>query len=527
MLSAERVPQTRLAAIKFYATVEDAAAQRGPDIVRFARRWLARNDLFYLLTVLCKRKDLNRDWLFDRCREVFREPNGRLDLWAREHYKSTIITFGLLLQDILASHGEDPEPRYDGREVTIGILSFSKPSAKGFLRQLKYEMESNDELKALFDDVLWSNPQRQAPKWSEDDGLIVIRKTNPKEATVEAHGLVDGQPVGKHFFIINYDDVVTQDNVSPEMILKTTQAWELSNSLGTEGGHKRYIGTRYAMFDTYRTMMERGIKPRIHACTSDGSEDWTKSVLMSPTTLAEKRQLQGPYTFGAQMLLDPTADKQQGFRQEWLDYWPATELSNLNRLILVDPAGSKKRKTNDYTTMWVLGLGGDRKVRVIDVVRDRLNLVERQRMLFTLHRTHRPYFVGYEQYGLQADIEHHKSIMERENYQFTITELGGSLDKHSRITRLVPWFERKDILLPERGVVRTDYEGRSHNLIRVFIEEEYEPFPTVTHDDMLDALSRIADPEVPLTFPVPKEETTAKWMEELMAEGEERDWMTA
>ena len=44
---------------------------------------------------------------------------------------------------------------------------------------------------------------------------------------------------------------------------------------------------------------------------------------------------------------------------------------------------------------------------------------------------------------------------------------------------------------------------------------------------MLDALSRIADPEVPLTFPVPKEETTVKWMEELMAEGEERDWMTA
>jgi hypothetical protein len=150
-----------------------------------------RNDLFFLLTVLCKRKDLNHDWLFARCREVQAAPNGFLDLWAREHYKSTIITFGLSLQDMLASHGEDPEPRYGGREVTIGILSYNRPEAKKPLRQIKQECETNADLKALFPDVLWENT-KHSPKWSEDDGLIFRRKTNPKEATVEAHGLVDG-----------------------------------------------------------------------------------------------------------------------------------------------------------------------------------------------------------------------------------------------------------------------------------------------------------------------------------------------
>jgi hypothetical protein len=30
----------------------------------------------------------------------------------------------------------------------------------------------------------------------------------------------------------------------------------------------------------------------------------------------------------------------------------------------------------------------------------------------------------------------------------------------------------------------------------VFVEEEYVAFPVATHDDMLDRLARIADPEV-------------------------------
>lgn len=531
------LPQTRGAARAFYEKFLTKAAGLGPDHLWHARRWLCRNDLFFLLVVGCKRKDMNHDWLFARCREVEAHPNGNLDLWSRGHYKSTIVTFGLSLQDILASHGEGPEARYEGREVTIGIFSHTRPIAKGFLRQIKVEAENNEDLKALFPDILWAEPKKQAPKWSEDDGITFRRKSNPKEQTVEAWGLVDGQPTSKHFGIRVYDDVVTDKSVTPDMILKTTAAWELSTNLGARGGWERYAGTRYAMFDTYRTMMDRGIPTRTHACTTDGSEDFTKSVLLSPEELAKKRREMGPYTFGAQMLLDPTADKAQAFKAEWLKYWPAVNSTGLNIYIVVDPASGKnnqtsasgkKKRPSDYTCMWVIGVGGDENYYVLDVVRDRLNLTARCSVLMALHRKWKPRGVGYEEYGLQADIEHIELEQERANYRFTITRLGGAISKEDRIKKLVPVYEQGRMFLPQTGIIKVDYEGKQVDLIRTFIEEEYQPFPVLTHDDMLDAQARILDTELGVMFPQPTPEEKPKWMLDLEIEmGTSGSWETA
>jgi predicted phage terminase large subunit-like protein len=526
-LSRVTLPQNRLQAIQWYVKVLTAAAAKSPQHLHQAKRWLARNDLFFLLTTICRRKDLNHDWLFARCREVGANPDGFLDLWAREHYKSTIITFGLSLQDVLASHGEDPEARYNGREVTIGILSHNRPIAKGFLRHIKLECETNVGLQQLFPDVLWDNV-RDAPKWAEDEGLIFRRKANSNVATIEAWGLVDGQPTSKHFIKRVYDDVVTDKSVTPEMIPKTTQAWELSDNLGTEGGSFRAAGTRYALFDTYATMIERQIPTRIYPCTSDGSEDFSRSVLRSPEFLAEKRRLQGPYTFGAQMLLNPRADKVQGFLEPWLKYWPATNVTDLNLYIIVDPGGSKKRPDNDYTSMWVVGVGGDENYYIVDGVRDRLRLTERAKWLFRLHKKWRPKGTGYEEYGMQADIEHMESEMDRHNYRFAITPLGGSLSKSDRIKRLVPLFEQGRVFLPHSGIVHQNHEGHQVNIIRQFVQEEYLAFPACAHDDGLDCLARILDEGLGIIFPEPDEHETPKWMRDFQDDelGGSDDWLT-
>jgi predicted phage terminase large subunit-like protein len=452
-------------------------------------RWLCLNDLYYLLRYVMNRPDAQSQWILDRCREVQNEPDDHLDLWSRGHYKSSIITFAATIQDVLRNP-----------EITVGIFSHTRPIAKAFLRQIKRELETNDCLRGLFADILWSDPQKDAPKWSEDDGLVVRRNGNPRESTIEAHGLVDGQPTGKHFSLLIYDDVVTQASVtSPEMMQKTTEMLELSYNLGTEGGRRRFIGTRYHSNDAYQTILQRGTaKLRMRLATSDGTLDGEPAI-WSIETLREKRKDLGPYTFSCQVMQNPLADATQGFKRDWLRHYENRSGEGMNKYMLVDAANSK-RKSSDYTTIWIVGLAADRNYYALDIVRDRLNLTERASAVMRLHRKWRPMQVRYESYGLQADIAHIKSIMEAENYRFDVTEVAGRTPKNDRIRRLIPICEQGKLYLPHT-LNYTDYEHIVRDLVHDFIEEEYASFPVAVHDDMMDSLARIAEPDLELVWP--------------------------
>jgi predicted phage terminase large subunit-like protein len=335
-------------------------------------------------------------------------------------------------------------------------------------------------------------------------GLIVKRTTNPKESTIEAWGLVDGQPTSKHFSILVYDDVVTKDSVTtPDQIKKVNEAWELSQNLGAKGGRVRYIGTRYHKNDTYKVMMDRGsVVPRIKPATDNGKMDGVP-VFLSAEELHKKRRDQGPYTFGTQMLQDPVADKAMGFRSEWLQYYETLgDISKWNKYILVD-AARKKKATSDYTVIAVVALAPDGNYYLLDAVRDRLNLTQRTAKLFELHRKWSPTGIGYEQYGMQSDVEHIKYVMEQENYRFSITEVGGTISKEDRIQKLVPVFEQGRFYLPKR-LSFVDYEGQVRDFVQLFIDNEYTAFPVCVHDDMLDCLARILDQTLGAKFPKPK-----------------------
>ena len=474
--------------LAYWDDIEGAFKARGklPEAVRL----LCLSDLYYLLVRACKRSDMVTQFAFERCREVEGCPDGRLDLWAREHFKSSVITFGLTIQDIL----KDPE-------ITFGLFSHTRPIAKAFLRQIMREFEENVTLHVAFPDVLWGRDTRAAQKWSEDDGIIVRRKTNPKEATIEAWGLVDGQPTSKHFKVLLYDDVVVRETVTtPEQIEKTMTALEQSYNLSvTPGGRKRMAGTRWHFNDPYKTVVDRGtFKPREHPGRKGGTEEG-ESVYWSEEVHQEKRRDMGPYTYAAQILLNPKADSMQGFKREWLRKYKRITPGKLNWYLCFDGASSKK-KGSDFTAGWAIGLGVDGNYYCVPVVRDRLNLKERSDRVFEAHRLYKPKQVRYEKYGLMADIEHMQFRMEDENYRFTITEVAGQTSKHDRIKRLVPLFEAGRIWLPESHNI-TDWQRTTVDLVRAFVEEEYMAFPVGLHDDMLDALSRICEPDLKLVWP--------------------------
>jgi len=485
-----------------------------------AMRWLCRNDLYFLVRHVCRRADMEGserlgDWLFDRAREVQADPDFHLDLWSRGHYKSTLITFGMTLFDILRGYGNDPVGKVV--EPTTVIFSHTRGIAKAFLRQIKAELSGNDLLKQLFPDILWATPEREAPKWSEDDGLIFKRKSNPKESCLEAWGLVDGQPTSKHFDVMVYDDVVTLASVStPDMVSKTNEAWEMSLNLGSIEPIRRYVGTRYAFNDTWRHIIDRATpQVRLKAATADGTP-YGEPVMLSQKQFSDRWREMGPYVGASQLLQNPVADAIQGFKREWLRFHEITEpkKTTFNKYLLVDPASEKKR-SSDFTAIAVIGLGADKNIYLLDAIRDRLSLKERAAAVMQLHQKWRPRMVGYEKYGLQADIEYLKEVQKADNYRFEVTEVGGTMPKNDRIRRLIPYAAEQRLYLP-MDLYRTCYDGRTYDIVKQLIEEEMIAFPVGVHDDLLDALARLFD--LPLIWPkMPTDE-----MDELSVRREKR-----
>lgn len=529
-----------------YAETMRFYAMAVPSLKPADAAFLACNDRYFLMTALLNRHDALHPWLYDRFREVEARPDGYLDLWSRGHYKSSCITFAGIIQELLI----DPE-------ITVGIFSNTKDISRVFLSQIKEELELNEKLIAYFPDVLYQNPRKEAKSWSVDGGIVVKRKSNPKEATVEAHGLIDAMPTGRHFKLLVYDDVITEKNVTnPDQIKKTTERIELSDNLGSgDGTRKQFTGTRYHFADTYGVLIEQGsVIPRIYPATEDGTLNG-KPVFLSQEAWDKKKRDQRTQ-IAAQMLQNPLAGKENTFLAAWLrPFWVRPNIMNV--YIMADPSLGR-HKTSDRTAMAVVGIDQNGNKYLLDGYCHRMSLSEKWKNLCNLYKKWKNMpgvqmiSVGYERYGAQADQQYFEEQMRLEGPRFEILELNwtnnaGGESKAHRVGRLEPDFRLSNFYVPakvwhpakgdcvwsfcedtddliydpvkgmqkvERAVQmrgqhwrliepiqRVDEDRNIYDLTRVFFEE-FKFFPFSPRDDLIDAVSRIydMDPTAPRPF---------------------------
>lgn len=499
---------------------------------------LGCNDLFFMLTGLLNRPDAMHPWLYDRAREFEAEPDGHLDLWPRYHYKSTIITFAGNIQEIVV----DPE-------VTICIFGNSLKISRPFLSQIAEELERNEFLKDIYPDVLWRTPKTQASNWSLERGITIKRKGTPKEATVEAHGLIDAMPTGRHFRLLIYDDTITEHSVSnPEQIKKATERYELSLSLGVGLATRvRMPGTRYSFADTYGQLIERDIvTPRVYSATEDGTLKGKPVFLTVPAWEDVKKKQRS--VVASQFLQNPLAGSENMFQIEWLRPYELRP-RRLNVYIMVDPSLGKSA-TSDRTAMAVVGVDAAMNRYLLDGYCHRMRLSQRWECLRDLWKKWNKApgvdycEVGYERYGQQTDNEYFEERMMMEKIVFSIRELNwvreGLQSKQARVERLEPYFRNSKFHMPcvvhhpdfgkatwsvdkkqsiilyktydgptkaealaqKQGepyrvvepIKRRDEDSNVYDLTRVFFEE-FAFFPFSPRDDLIDATSRIEDME--------------------------------
>jgi predicted phage terminase large subunit-like protein len=205
------------------------------------------------------------------------------------------------------------------------------------------------------------------------------------------------------------------------------------------------------------------------------------------------------HNFIGQYQQRPSPEGGGEFFKEWLMYYEKIDHKNFNNYIVVDPANEKKEKS-DYTSAIVFGAGPDGNLYLVDAIRDKLNVREREDLIFDWHQKYEPKLVVYEKYGMQVDIDWIRKAMEDRNYRFRIQEVGGILRKKDRIDRLKKLFSDRKIYLP-KVLYKSNYECKTIDVIDEFIHQEYVTFPVGLHDDMLDAMSRIVDISKEIIYP--------------------------
>lgn len=381
---------------------------------------------------------------------------------------------------------------YLGRNPNKYIIAstYSEDLAQDWGRKVRNQM-GDDVHASIFPECTLSSDSKSSLKIATDQSGAYF--------AVGAGGAITGR--GAHLLLID-DPVKNRQDADSEIERKALKAWYTSTAYTRlmPGGAIVIIQTRWHEDDLSGWILREHKHENWVVIDLPAVDRETESIPLWPEAynyeaLQEIKNSVGPRDWSALYMQRPVSAEGAEFREEWLRYYRSLPPSGFNTYILVDPANEKKKRS-DYTSVWVIGLAADGNYYVRWFKRDRLNLAERSRLVFELHRKYRPIFVFYESIGMQADIQHLMSEQEHLNYRFAIIATGDiKTKKQDRIRRLIPLFEQQKIYLPESQHI-TDYRGKIEDMVEVFKEQEYKSFPAALHDDMLDGLAQLEDPEV-------------------------------
>jgi hypothetical protein len=382
--------------VKIVTDLKKASA----DKKRSVFRELALSDLFFIFYFILRIPIGNVPFIVDRCKEVEEGPiSNTLDIWARFHGKSSIITIAETVQ----YHLKYPE------KCTC-IFSYKKAAAERFVSAIRQAYESEWLIK-LFPDRLYKNPSRDSVSWSLANGITLRRPDVARpQRTVQASGLIDGMLQGDHFERRIYDDIETDDmKDSQDQLDKCYEKFAMSINLGTDSDNdiERVIGTYYSHLgplirirDHMKFDGSQAYHYRHYPATDDGTIDGTP-VFISQDKLDQLKMLP---TFYSQQLCDPTPKHDMTLDPQLLQKINADEIPKyIYKFLVIDPAGGISSRRSDAWAVHVIGANpvmddmGASDIYILDSFIDKTNESEIVYILSNMHmRNGLISAVGYE-----------------------------------------------------------------------------------------------------------------------------------
>ena len=460
-------------------------------------RSLFAGDLWFLLRHGFGIEKADHPFVVRMCREVEGGPRtDTLDIWARFHFKTLIIT-----------QAETFQFQMKNPDKCTGLFCYARPAAKKPLRSLKVLMEESDLLKWCFPDVLWGKPDVEAPKWSEDDGLVLKRANcSRKESSIEAHGLIEGMPTGSHFERNVFDDLETEDiRESPDMLAKVFSKFQMAAvnlGTGSDTDQTRVIGTYYSHFGPnvkVRDLKYPDGRPIYHLRLMPGSEDGTregKPILMDVNSW-EKAKMS--VHFDSQQLCDPTPKSEIKLNDAFLrPIEPHFIPKDIYKVMVLDQAGGDEsnKLSRDLWSYGVFGVEpcadeiGQSKVYCLDVEADKMSHSEGIDGVVRMYlRNGMIQQMGVEKVGLSTTEIHignalraHGRRLSLDAGNLVLLKPGGR-SKNFRVESALQWPLKNGKLF---------YSTAIHHRYIEAIREEMQKFPFF-HVDILDMWAYLYD----------------------------------
>lgn len=412
-------------------------------------RHLILNDLWFIVYFVLGIQAANHPFVVNVCKMVENGPKTMtLDIWARGHWKTTIISIAETIQYHL---------KYPDRCSLI--LSYKKGLSEKILGSVKraYELEF---LRKLFPNELYENPSNESPSWALLNGLTIKRKaTTKKEPTIYASGLVEGMAQGFHCERLVFDDFETEDMAeSPDVLNAVFSKFNMAQYLHTktENDVQRVIGTIYSHMGPIiriKDIQKPDRTPLYYCRTIPGTvkgEFDGKPVFWSQEILDKEKMF--PH-YAMQVLCDPTPKELRKLNPEFLkEIEPEMIPKEIIKIMIIDPAGDNKDNKGDAWAVYVMGVepktddAGASNVYIMSAIISPLGETEAIEEIVRMYIGHGIILkVGVEKAGLSTTELHIKNALAARGRRIDIDE--GTLvilrpagrEKNKRILDYVSW----------------------------------------------------------------------------------------
>ena len=474
------------------------------------------------------RPEWDNDFHFRWARECQFEGHNVIDKSAREHGKTSLRAYVGVTVEIV-----------NNPDLTVGIFSFEKAAAERTGSRLKDEWASNIELKAIWDDVFYDNPEKESPRWSMEKGIVVKRSIVSATPSVGWYSISE-LPTGSRLGLGILDDIETEKTVSTEEMRNQTRE-RVRNCFNLGGRACRWIinGTHHSSRGIIHELEESGgwqvrchkaedetVDPPDIAALYDECDGMLPvrednglpvplppevrnvrlagmPVYLHPLECALKRLRQGNAVYAQQNQGDPFSGQDRRLDEAWIRHYdvPARVWARgANLYITIDPSKGQGDPTwarvdaakSDETLSWVGGL------------RRKLTPSQFAPAIYQLAmewvNVGRLIEIRVEEFG-QSTWSYHlrKHFDEMNSYVCRIVSCArhNTLNKESsgRLREwqaLEPAYRTGKRLWPSGGIWVSDENSNPIDLCDYYLRKEYGQFPVPVTDDGLAAETLLA-----------------------------------